>query len=259
MFDNIRLFAAIASTGRTGSSFLQRILSRYSPIVASFHDGMHLRVSKNLPTFRECINNYFSHIVTERPGCSAYIDCNPAFLESLAGAYNLGSARAVVEEIVNETQIPIRVLWMVRDPRGYVRSLKTRPWKWKWDDAAYFEIVYGLDQYEWSRLNDFERICFGWVVKNRFFRTLTGLDNCMFLRFEELFVLPTTDEEFLQKIQDLHKFLCIPLVSRIEELLVKRFVRTKASKPDAAELTPRELDIVREICGLEASIYGYEL
>jgi hypothetical protein len=265
-----------ASTGRTGSTFLARVLRR-TPVVAWWHGRLFARLEHQIESPEEMLTAYVAKITEmAREQCvfpesdpRVYIEGNPRFIERVAQKYEVPDPQQVVRSL-QVRGFCVRCLFVVRDPRRYAVSIKSRwpelgPDSWppaeKFGttvDAALFERMYG-HSVEWLRAQDyFGRICASWLLRNRFLKKLVDLPECVVMRFEDIFGPDVSDREFVQRVQRIRDHFQLPGYARIDQLLVERQLPRRATS-HPQELTKREIEQLQSMCGADAEEWGYTI
>jgi hypothetical protein len=258
------IFAVCASTGRTGSTFLCDLF-RKSPIAAVFHGRLLIRVDWTIESPEAMLATYLAQM-TERER-RVYVEGNPRFLERVAQRHSIDDPCSIVR-LVEAQGFSVRCLFMVRSPRGYARSMKSRLLEhgrdaWPPEEQVgstlsveAFERVYACPA-KWLEDQDaFGRICGSWVLRNRYLKRLMDLPGCHFARFEDVFDGSVSDGDFVQRIQEIHDHFQLPTYADIDHLLEKRRTPRNASQR-VEELTDAEEEQLRVICGDDAAAWGY--
>lgn len=260
-------FAVYASTGRTGSTFLCDLFG-HSPMAAVFHGGLQVRVDSTVEPADRMLAAYLTKM-TEHDG-RVYVEGNPRFLERVAQTHSIDDPCLIVR-LLEAQGYSVRCLFMVRHPRGYARSMKSRlleRGRDAWPPAEQigistlsvetFECVYACPA-KWLEDQDaFGRICGSWVLRNRYLKRLMDFPGCHSIRFEDLFDRGVSDVEFVQRIQEIHDHFQLPAYARVDRLLeARREPRNASQRVD--ELTATEEEQLRAICGADAAQWGYAL
>jgi hypothetical protein len=255
----IERFCFIGSTGRTGSQFLDRTFSDSSALTASFHGDLFGRLGNEHPSAEASLVSYFRAMLQLKPGKSIYVECNPAFAEHVALSYGIPNAYCVFR-LIEAAGLPVKCLYIVRNPVEYVRSLGAVGWMWDWVGLPFFETVHKCKRSEWENLDPLEKRCTAWVMKSRFFRTLTESANCIMVRFEDLFGPRVTDGAFRKHIEEICSFLGVSLTVGGDVLTAKRKTKVNVhNKQRRSELSPEEAEIVKRICASEMEALAYAI
>lgn len=254
--------AIMASTGRTGSTFLFHLFRR-SPVANDLHGGLGTRLDRALESPDEMLAAYLARVTGN--GACVHLETNPRFFESVAARHSITDPCEIVR-LLQAHAVQVRILFMTRDPRSYAVSIKNR-WRElgreyqpapKALSPATFEATYGVPR-QWLRDQDeFGHVCASWLLRNRFLSRLMVLPECRFLRFEDIFDGSVSDVDFVRRIQDIHDHFQLPGYTTIDELLVERRQPRNATNRVEA-LTDDEAARLRAMCGAEAAEWGYTL
>ncbi len=271
------MLAIYASTGRTGSTFLCRLF-QWSPPAAVFHGRVgerwwgnwcHPERSIARGTADEMAAGYLACIEALDPGKDVYVEGNPRFVEAVAQTHAISDPREVVK-LVQAQGVTVRCLFMVRNPADFALSMKNRfrelgrtPWLQpevvgETLSVETFETVYGFPADEFMALDTFGKTCASWVLRNRFLKPLVDLEECLFIKFEDLFDPDASDMEFVRMIQEIHEHVRLPACEPVDKLIQQRQRRRNASVK-LESLTDEEMDRLKTLCGAAASEWGYRI
>lgn len=250
----------IVSTGRTGTIFFSKILAELYPQCASYHERgqsrliqifTHVHFAGILPLkgLKKVWKTLKGH---EIPQCQKdfHIDAN-SFLYGIA-------------YLAPELYPGLRVIHIVRDPRGYVTSHLNFQLQRKtsfianrfvpfWQPSPFLTGESSLKDV--VRMSRFERFCWIWSFKNRIMEKIdqTGTPYLR-VRFEDIFHVKHPEEVFGQ-ITD---FIGLPRSTNIHDRFLKRAnPSTKSNYPDWKKWHPAQCATLNSVCGNLMKQYGY--
>jgi hypothetical protein len=247
-------FRFIATTGRTGSYFLESIFNRCCDKsgFATFHGNLPRRLKAGgRHTAKRCLENYFLNLMVRKPHKQTYIECNGAFLEYVALSYGIKEAAFVLSDALEK---PARSILLVRHPFGYAASIKAKPWAWDWQKMPFFETVH-CKRATWNRLDDVGKAAKAWATKNRFFLSLTTSDDCLMVKFEDLF--KGTKEKYLETVKAACDHFGLQLLLKDAELVRMRGQKVMPKNKGNIKLTQGERQRTLNICGEMMEALGY--
>ncbi len=227
-FDKYSVF--LTSTGRTGTQFMARMMSKMIDDFSSFHEpgtlwftrphewleqinryGLyHMTIGQARPThsmFKLSTDRYTKKISDEKAKEYIYNMRKPLIDDVNRKIYmeSSGHIYALVD-LIAEVFPNSKFIFIIRDPRTWVRSaLNTIEYIiYKPLDIDFLNISIKAkdmndDPYNelWSEMSIFEKYCWYYDKVNSFIMNkFNKLDNVMFVRFEDLFNKKTKNETF---------------------------------------------------------------
>jgi hypothetical protein len=247
-------FCFIATTGRSGSYFLESMFNRCcdKSHFATFHGNLPRRLKAGgRHTAKKCLENYFLNLMVRKPHKQTYVECNGAFLEYVALSYGIKEAAFVLSDALEK---PARSILLVRHPFGYVASIKAKPWAWDWQKMPFFETVH-CKRATWNRLDDVGKAAKAWATKNRFFLSLTVDDDCLVVKFEDLF--EDSREKYLETVKAVCDHFGLRVLLNDADLAQMQHQKVAAKNKGAVKLTTAERGKVLGICKDVTEVLGY--
>ena len=166
-------------------------------------------------------------------------------------------------KIISE-QIPgVHIVHIVRDPRTFVPSyLNWMHTRFKsfiankfiigWQPSGYFTGEFSWN--EWHKMDEFERVCWLWVYKNRMLEKIFhNTDNYLQIYFEDLFLSKNK-----QTFDNLLSFIGVP--NQVNLTHIFQHVKNRSKKtyiPPWEEWPSERQKRLSDICGEQMIHYGY--
>lgn len=247
-------FCSIATTGRSGSYFLESVFNRCcdKSQFAAFHDGLFQRLKaggRHAP--KHCLENYFINLMVRKPHKQTYVECNGAFLEYVALNYGVREGTFVLGDVLAR---PAKSVLLVRHPLGYVASIKAKTWAWDWHKMPFFETVH-CKRATWNRLDAIGKAAKAWATKNRFFLSLTADDGCLTVKFEDLF--QDSRDKYLETVKAVCDHFGLRVLLNDAELAQMQHRKVAAKNKGNVKLTAGEKEKTLSICGEIMEALGY--
>ena len=110
---------------------------------------------------------------------------------------------------------------------------------------------------QWRGLDEFQRVCWYWVYKNRQLEQMFGdTSYYMRIRFEDLFL----GENKQAVLKDVIAFMGMPYDDRFIRVYEhKRNISRKTYFPQWPEWSPERQQQLLDICGSQMARYGYSV
>lgn len=248
-------FRFVATTGRTASHFLDVLFSKHCSDVevASFHDKLPSRLKAgNRHTAKRCLENYFINLLVRRPHAQTYIECNGALIEHVALQYDIKDGALVITDDVLAT--PAKSILLTRHPHGYVKSMLAKGWVWDWWKLSHFEQVH-CKRSRWDSWGPLEKAAHAWRMKNRLFLSLTADENCITVKYENLF--SKGQASFVRNIKRICNHFETPLLISDEVLAGLRQRKIEPKGGSRVRLTTAQKRKVDNICREMMEALGY--
>jgi len=249
----------IISTGRTGAIFLARLFADLYPSTASYHERGNSR------PIQIATNLHFSHLFPKSGVKAAWKIFKGNEIKNCEKDFHIDANNFLygLAAFAPELYPNLKVLHIVRDPRGYVTSqLNFSRQKQTsfignylvpfWQPNPFLVGELPITQaFNFSR---FQKYCWVWDFKNR---VMSGLEGSatpyLCVRFEDLFGEKV--ETVFKKITD---FFGLPPAEKISE----RFREpANTSKPtffhEWQDWTPQQANQLHALCGKQMGKHGY--
>ena len=247
----------ILSTGRTGTKTLAEGL--VGDNILSPHQPPHSR-------FLTIASNYYLHGWLAKPVLEGLVRHlrEPQILQAKCQFYiQAFSLDYFPAKIISQKYPNVYVVHIIRDPRTFVPSyLNWMHTRFKsfvanklvpgWQPSGLFtgEISWK----RWLKMNEFERVCWQWVYKNRLLQQLFQDDErYMQVRFEDLLLSQTPD-----MFRSMLSFVGIPYQDRFDQMLCRpKNSSRKTYFPKWEDWIPERQQQLLDICGEQMQYYGY--
>lgn len=239
-------FSYLVGTGRTATHWMANLIGAAGrDKVASFHRqlGHRARIEDGLMAYYA---HYFDAITRQSPEAEIYVECNSAFLERAALAFEIENPLdAIPDPFLSE---PAHCAWIIRRPEGYATSIKAHGWAgdW-WEGFRGMETVYGIQE-DFSSLPIVEQAARAWAARNEYLLPLVDA-NVPILWYDDLFGAYTTRELFICRVGQLFDWMGIDPATKPESWWRLKKVRLNAGNEDnKVRLTDNERALVNAIC-----------
>jgi len=187
MTDSASPFLYILSAGRTGTVFLEKLLSVYAPHILAKHEPSPTREQMMLANLRNdygvgggLLKWWFKKSRTKRVAAESrtYIEINP-FL-------------CAMTDLLCETDHPVRIVHVTREPKSWARSMTvfgaSSKFRWFIDYVPFAKPYPNPRPSGWSRWTYYERNLARWVWCNSRICALEDqAEAYTHVRYEDLF------------------------------------------------------------------------
>lgn len=238
------------SSGRTGTVFLEALMSTHAPGVTAVHEPAATRYQMILANLRNdfgIFDNYLQNIFErsrlqrENAATGIYVEINP-FLCALT-------------DLLPDPHRSLRVVHMVREPGSWARSIiafkASRKYRWLIDYVPFAKPYPAPRPHHWHQLSEFEKALWRWTWCNK--RIVNLREHCaayVLIRYEDLFAQDIAQRE--AAIATIFDTLALPKLKPINWGAMSD--RINQGPENQIEI---DRDAVRRICGDLALDFGY--
>ena len=240
----------VLSAGRTGTVFLETLLSVHAPGVTAVHEPPATRYQMMLANLRN--DRGIGHRVLRK----SFEQSRLSRMKAASGTYlEINPFLCPLTDLLPDPRRPLRVVHMVREPGSWARSISafkaSRKFRWLIDCVPFARPYPSPRPPDWRDVSEFEKALWRWRWCNE---RITALRNdCaafVVVRYEDLFSNNLDEREAaLTAIVDT---LALPPLIPIEWAALAN--RVNRSPPNRIEV---DREATQRICGDLARDLGY--
>ena len=288
----------ITSLGRTGTTFFPDFSNDYFTNITALHEPGRIGIAKGRfkeiasaikfygfkfaviqkftkNNLRSLSQKILENKISHNEAANQLLKLRQKFIESfntdyyLESSYHYQGLLPIIPKIFSN----YKIIYIVRDPRDWVRSAINFRWLYSVSDLHYLlgnritPKSVNDQKYinKWKKFNQFQKLCWAWQYINKTAKNIIRQDdNARLIRFEDIFVSDQKVENFYELINYLADFPNIPLnlpnnlKEKIQLALAKKINQPKTyAFPQWTKWSNKQAKNLHCICGDLMKNLGY--